>query len=33
MTKENYELMKLAEKVSQDSVYIGARIRGRSDKS
>lgn len=25
MTKENYELMKLAEKVSQDSVYMWSK--------
>lgn len=29
MTKENYELMKLAEKVSQDSVYIWSKDKGK----
>lgn len=29
MTKENYELMKLAEKVSQDSVYMWSKDKGK----
>lgn len=31
MTKKDIELMKLAEKVSKNSVYIGARKNQRSD--
>lgn len=29
MTKENYELMKLAEKVSQDSVWMWSKDKGK----
>lgn len=29
MNKENYELMKLAEKVSQDSVYMWSKDKGK----
>ena len=29
MTKESYELMKLAEKVSQDSVWMWSKNKGK----